>query len=99
MAQNFLSLVFLFILVLVGITVGIGSITELYDANTHGCVFDVNGTLTNCSQSDYAYNKFTAVTNTAGQQFSLVGNVNYVLMIAVVGGSFLLLAGVMSRRK
>jgi hypothetical protein len=72
------------LLLLVAIYVAFGSIGAIYSANTNGCVV-FNGSLTNCSQSNYAYN---AINQTNAASITVFGMLQYVPLIMITLGMF-----------
>jgi hypothetical protein len=85
---NALGLITMGFLLMVVIYVAFGAIGAIYSANTHGCVM-YNGSLTNCSQSDYAFN---AINQTNAASITVFSMANYVPLILIALG---LVAGIM----
>lgn len=75
---NSFSILILFIICLF---VGVYAVGELTAANTRGCAFDENGTLSNCTYSDYAYGMQNKTADLSGQ----INNSGSYLIFILVG--------------
>jgi hypothetical protein len=79
------------LLFIVCLFVGVYAIGELRAANTAGCAFDENGTLLNCTYSDYAYGMQNKTANMAGELNTSGSYLIYVLVGLVLISVFIFL--------
>jgi hypothetical protein len=95
--SNVLNTFSILILFIVCLFVGVFAVGELYAANTHGCVFDENGTLANCTYSDYAYGMQNKTANMTGQINNAGSYLIFILLGLVLISVMILLASKIRR--
>lgn len=84
----------MFIILAVGLAIGLSSLGQLHAANTAGCVVNGSGSLVNCSLSDYQFNQQNTSMSRASEVYSMSSLVLWFVAAMVLLFALLLFLGV-----
>jgi hypothetical protein len=84
----------MFLILAVGLAVGLSSLGQLHASNTAGCVVNGSGTLVNCSMSDYSFNQQNNSMVRASEVYTMSSWILWLVAAVVVLFALLLFLGV-----
>ena len=82
--NNIFTVLVILVFIMVCAYVGLSSFSELKTANQSGCAFDENGTLCNCTQSDFTYRMQNQSANAAGMVYLGWGYGVYLIALILI---------------